>query len=375
MTPASLQTLTNSELLQALAQLVSRDRDVEADLLAHIGEVDARRLFADEGFPSMFQYCVEMLSLSEASAFQRIRAARLGRTYPVLLERVRQGEIHLAAITLLAPHLTLENHVQLLGRSRHRTKREIERFLADLSPKPDVRSAVRKLHDATAARGGSPPPGETPTLRLPNPRSQNHAPEPLGEKRFKIQFTASEALYEKLSEVQALLKHQIPDGELAEIFDRALTLLRQEARRKKFAETSRPRRSSKRKVGKRGASRHIPAEIKRAVVARDGGRCAFVSENGRRCESADLLEFHHGEPWARSRCHSIEGIELRCREHNFHATERDFGSAHMERFRRRNGESSQDSPRQERGLAPGLRGTANPEICSRGGSVPVVEPG
>ena len=181
----------------------------------------------------MFQYCVEMLRLSEASAFQRIRAARLGRTYPVLLERVRQGEIHLAAITLLAPHLTLENHVQLLDRSRHRTKREIERFLADLSPKPDVRSAVRKLYDATASRVASPPPRETPTLLLPNPRSQNHAPEPLGEKRFKIQFTASEALCEKLSEVQALLKHQIPDGRLAEIFDRALTLLREEARRKK----------------------------------------------------------------------------------------------------------------------------------------------
>ena len=61
MIPASLETLPNSELLQALAKLVSRDRNLEADLLAHLGEVDSRRLYVVEGFPSMFQYCMEML--------------------------------------------------------------------------------------------------------------------------------------------------------------------------------------------------------------------------------------------------------------------------------------------------------------------------
>ena len=160
------------------------------------------------------------------------------------------------------------------------------------------------------------------------------APEPLGRERFKIQFTASRELYEKLREAQALLRHQIPSGELAEIFNRALTLLVEDAKRRRFAQTSRPaaRRASKDGPADRGpVSRHIPAEIKRAVAARDSGRCAFVARSGRRCESRDFLEFHHEQPWARSKRHSVENIELRCRAHNHHAAVKDYGATHMER--------------------------------------------
>ena len=83
----------------------------------------------------MFQYCMEVLHFSEATAFQRIRAARLGRTYPLVLERIRRGEIHQAGLALLAAHLTPKNHVELLDRARHKSKREIEELLADRAPK------------------------------------------------------------------------------------------------------------------------------------------------------------------------------------------------------------------------------------------------
>ena len=159
-------------------------------------------------------------------------------------------------------------------------------------------------------------------------------PEPLGQDRFKVQFTATRELRDKLREAQALLRHQVPDGNLAEIFDRALTLLVREAKRRKFAATSHP--ASRRaidagNVDPTRASRHIPAEIKRAVVARDRGRCSFRSRTGRRCDALDLLEFHHKDPWARSRRHEVDRIELRCRAHNHHAAVRDFGRNHMAR--------------------------------------------
>ena len=351
MIPASLAILSNPELLEALAKLVARDRHVEAEVLAHLGEVDSRRLYAAEGFPSMFKYCTDVLHFSEAAAFQRIRAARLGRAYPVVMERIRRGEIHLAGVTLLAPHLTSENHVELLDGARYKSKRQIEVFLADRAPRPEVRSTVRKLPEARTAGVASSPHRAMPIVSPRPPRPRCPAPEPLGEKRFKIQFTAGGALCEKLREVQALLRHQIPDGELAAIFDRALTLLREETRRKKFAETSKPRVPSTETVRKKGASRHIPAEIRRAVAARDSGQCAFVSESGRRCRSANLLEYHHVEPWARSRCHSTSGIELRCHEHNQYAAERDFGVAHVARFRKQTSEPLFNSPRQESGRA------------------------
>ena len=289
-----------------------------------------------------FSYCTEVLHFSEATAFHRIRAARAARAYPLLLERIREGALHLAGANLLAPALTPENHVKLLDLARYKSKRAIEELLANRAPKPDVAARVRQLPDPRPAapvpmpseaagplleatsRGAAPSP---PRARAPSP-----APSPLGGRRFKVQFTGDQSLYNKLREAQALLRHQIPDGDLAQIFDRALTLLLLEAKRKKFAQTSSPRAGSKTARRPGAASRHIPAKIKRAVVARDGGRCAFVAPNGRRCGSGEFLEYHHLDPWARAKRHSIDRIELRCRGHNQHAALQDYGRAYMARF-------------------------------------------
>jgi hypothetical protein len=391
---ASLARLPDRDLLRALHELVARDREVEADLLAHLGEVEARQLYLEEGCASMFAYCTELLHFSEATAYHRIQAARATRAYPLLLERLRRGELHLSGVKLLAPHLTPENHVELIERSRHRSKRAIEALLADRAPKPDAPPLVRRLPKSEPAAGAPPAPARAaesettasldpcesgsshrvtelantansgtraplratpipppPATRPPSPA----APEPLGQERFKIQFTASRELCLKLREAQALLRHQIPSADLAEIFDRALTLLVEDAKRKKFAHTSRPaaRNQSRGDLSaeRKPASRHIPAEVKRAVAARDRARCAFVARSGRRCGSRDFLEFHHKEPWARSKRHSVEGIELRCRAHNHHAAVQDYGAAHMERCTRRRsqGRATANSPRGEYG--------------------------
>ena len=87
----SLEPLPDDELLRRLAELLRQSRRVEADLVAHIGEVDARRLYAREASPSMFAYCTERLHLSEAEAYLRIAAARASREHPVLLAMLPTG--------------------------------------------------------------------------------------------------------------------------------------------------------------------------------------------------------------------------------------------------------------------------------------------
>ena len=47
----SLEQLTDGELLLRLADILRQSRRNEADLVAHIGEVDARRLYAREASP------------------------------------------------------------------------------------------------------------------------------------------------------------------------------------------------------------------------------------------------------------------------------------------------------------------------------------
>ena len=338
----SLKTIADQKLLRGLDELVAKSRHSEADLLAYIAEVDHRKLYLEQGCSSMFGYCTEVLHFSEAQASHRIHAARTARAYPVVFERIRKGELHVAGLSLLAPALTPKNHEELLELARHRSKRAIEVLLADRAPKPDVPARVRQLPEPRLA-AGVPLPSEIARSapesesRIPAPpaRAASRAPSPLGGRRYKIEFTGSQALYDKLHEAKALLRHQIPNGDMVEIFDRALSLLVEDAKRKRFAQTSCPRERSKAAKKPGAASRHIPAEIKRAVFERDGGRCAFVGRNGRRCGSPDFLEFHHLDPWARARRHSVERIELRCRGHNHHAAVQDYGAAYMAQFARR----------------------------------------
>jgi HNH endonuclease len=235
-------------------------------------------------------------------------------------------EIHLSAIRLLAPHLTPENHADALREASHKSKREVEHIVARLQPQPDVTSSVRRL----------PPPRTTPASVQPRtPESQQvaiaarpavvpSAPRsevaPLAPERYKVQFTVGRETFEKLRRVQDLLRHRVPSGDPGAIFDRALTALLADLERTKLAATDRPRATR----ASSGRSRHIPAGLKRAVWARDGGQCAFVGTSGR-CTERGFLEFHHVEPYAAGGPTTVENLELRCRSHNVYEAEQYFG--------------------------------------------------
>jgi hypothetical protein len=140
-----LKDVSDDELLRRLSELLRQSRRVEADLVAHIAEVDARRLWAREAAPSMFAYCTERLHLSEPEAYLRIAVARASRRHSVLLEMLADGRLHLSGIERLAPHLTELNRETLLERAMYQTKREIEELVAELAPRPGVEASIRRL--------------------------------------------------------------------------------------------------------------------------------------------------------------------------------------------------------------------------------------
>jgi hypothetical protein len=144
--------LGDVELIAGLRRLVQSDRVLTARLLVHLGEVDARGLYREHAFDSMFSYAVAVLHMSESEAYLRIQAARLGREFPLVLDMLSKGELHLTAIKLLGPHVTRGNHAHVLAQARFKGKREIELIVAELAPKPDVPSIVRKLPERVAAR-------------------------------------------------------------------------------------------------------------------------------------------------------------------------------------------------------------------------------
>jgi hypothetical protein len=88
----------------------------------------------------MFAFCTKRFHMSEAVAARRIRAGRATCRFPCILGMVARGELHLSGIHQLAGHLTEENGEEVLRRARHRSMREVERLVAEISPKPDVTS-------------------------------------------------------------------------------------------------------------------------------------------------------------------------------------------------------------------------------------------
>ncbi len=341
---SAVAQLSNQELLARVTHLAQRERAATAALIAHLAELDARRLYLAEGCSSLFTYCTQLLHLSEHAAYGRIEAARAARKFPIILEKLAEGSVTLTAVGLLAPHLTPENHRELLDLARHKSKRQVEELVARLRPQPSVPASIRRLPTASLPPAQPPAPAEAaalPGAASPPPQSGDaHAPAapplspsappprprpgvvaPLAPERYRVQFTASAETYEKLRLAQALLRHQIPDGELGKIVDRALTALLQELAKRKCAATARPRTGR----GTAPGSRHIPAEVKRVVWLRDGGRCAFVARNGRRCTEQSFLEFHHVVPYAAGGEPTADNIQLRCRAHNGYEAERYFG--------------------------------------------------
>ncbi len=140
-----LDQVFDADLLTGTRRLVGRSNQVLADLLAHLAEVEARGIHRLRACSSLYNYCVYELRMSEDAAFRRVRAARVARRFPVIFQRVADGELHLTALTLLAPHLTDENHLELLALAKHRTKQEVLRIVRKLDPRPTVRDRIEPL--------------------------------------------------------------------------------------------------------------------------------------------------------------------------------------------------------------------------------------
>ena len=144
---------SDSELLARLWTLTHRSREVGRELLLHLAEVDRRRLYLSEACSSMFAYCTQRLGFSEGAAYRRIRVARLSRDLPLVLEYYSSGQIHLAGLVALAPHLNRSNQRELLEAATGLGKRAIEAWLAQRFADRTIRVAVVPVR----ARSVSPP--------------------------------------------------------------------------------------------------------------------------------------------------------------------------------------------------------------------------
>ena len=157
-----------------------------------------------------------------------------------------------------------------------------------------------------------------------------------GPQQYQVQFSTTEEHVQLLERAKALMARQARGKSLGELHLPAMKLLVAALEKQKFATTERPRKQSAslgqaraREPAPRQRGRRIPAEVRRAVFARDGGRCSYVDERGERCRETHGLELHHRQPFGKHGTHTVENVTLHCSAHNALAAELDFGREHI----------------------------------------------
>ena len=143
-----LSELTDDELLANTRRLVGKSNQLLAALLLHLAEVETRGVHRKRRCASLYTYCVYELRFSEDAAARRSAAARWVKQFPVLLQAVGDGELHLTGLLMIAPHLTPENQVEVLGRAKFRTKKELAKLVRELDPLPQVPDKLEPLGPA-----------------------------------------------------------------------------------------------------------------------------------------------------------------------------------------------------------------------------------
>ncbi|MDP3542551.1 MAG: hypothetical protein Q8T11_08820 [Elusimicrobiota bacterium] len=264
-----ISKLTNDEVWRRFLALAAEERVVIADLVACLAEVDSRTLVRDKDWPSLFEYCVYSLHWSESAAYRRIRAARAVRRFPVILEMLRDGRLHLEGIVILHAFIDDADFASLLLKGVGLTTKGIERLVADRRRDPPVRDSMRfvgvapapikaadrptalelisnrpldsprvdlpPLQAAVAAAAPPPVMSVEPPAAAPLAPPAAAAPPPVPvaapapvaapPKLVRIGFTADEGLHRMVLHAQQLMRHKYPDGSLEGIFRDALRLL------------------------------------------------------------------------------------------------------------------------------------------------------
>jgi 5-methylcytosine-specific restriction endonuclease McrA len=348
-----LGALGNEQLVAALFGLVRREHDLMSDLLAHLAELDERRLYLDLGYSSLFAYCTEALGFCRSSAGRRIAVARVCRKYPEAFARVARGELQLSVLSLLAQHLNRENAAALFAESSGKSCEQVEVLLAVRFPKPDVRDLIRRLPvrspfgtpDGGSAEAGSlrvaaggessvssevvgrlaaaqsagpaQPTQPAQVAQLARPELPARRLEPLSADRFGVHFTADAEFRGLLEEVRALASHRQPRGELMPLLKLALQAYRRELLKVRFGVGRKARRSGTVKACEARAARsRVEANLHEESKA-NGGANGHEEPNAHGRANSHEEPNTHGDAKAdaRANAHKEPSADARVNAH------------------------------------------------------------
>jgi 5-methylcytosine-specific restriction endonuclease McrA len=356
----TLSDLSDSALVGRLLQIRKQERSLLVELLRCLGELDRRRAVLALGFPSLFSFCTDHLGFTKAAAFRRTTAARLLARFPLVADYLVDGRLNLTTLVELRDVLEESHLVEILDRAAGRTEEQVKELVAALRPQPAPADLLRRLPSpwndssgsgpelaaASSAAVAAVPPSSAPAPAPRPPITPAARLEPIAPERHVLRVTVGPAFVADLEAAREALSHRLPGAGLEEVLHECMRVaLRDMERRRRGAGTKTSAREPP------AGSRYVPVAVRDEVWRRDGGQCAFVGSTGRRCVSRHQLELHHLDPFAMGGPSTAANLALRCRAHNRHAAEQDYGRDHIDR-KIAAGRARKDHPDAE--ILPGL---------------------
>jgi hypothetical protein len=260
----NLKQVSNADLLKNAQQHARDEKESGIKLLHHLKEIEARRLFAVQGYSTLYNYCLGELGLSEGTAGRRIQAMRLIRDLPEYLPKLEEGGVHESNLSKIQSFfnqeekkdkpLTKEAKLELLETLEGKSFRQTEQHLAGLAPETAKKDKKRAINAS-----------ET-----------------------EIRFTADKELMSKLEKLQNLLGHQLGDQKYRTLLHKLADIAL-----KKLEPRVSPTLEKNQKISE---TRYIPEKVKALVWKRDGGKCTYISPDGKRCNSEHALQYEVHRP-------------------------------------------------------------------------------
>ncbi|MEK2644273.1 HNH endonuclease [Bdellovibrio sp. BCCA] len=335
-----LSKVTNSELLVRLEKLVRTERKITHLILCHINEVEARRLYAELGFDSMFKYLTKHLGYGEDSAYRRLQAARVLKQVPTVAEKLEEGSLNLTQLTqvqkCIKQEIKLGNKVdihqttQILEEIQNKSSFETQKYLAQEFNLPI------QIHEVI---------------------------KPQQDNSVRLEITFTEDQMKTLQQAKDLLSHVLPDGNWAEL----ITLLAEKHIQKEMGKISNQRIKPPKRIieaneleksetknfnnadirelklsnhsdallGITGSltsthsflaqrkRKNLKVTLKRALLKKANQRCEYTHpQSGKKCESTYQLQIDHLIPLAVGGLDTSGNLRVLCRAHNLHAAQR-----------------------------------------------------
>ena len=144
---STVGALSDRELLRETSNLVRHERHLQGAIIDHLAEIEARGLYLERGFSSLFDYAVRELGYSDAAAARRIGVMRLCADQPDAREGLRDGSLTLSAAAELQ-----------WAFDRQRRRGSISRA-----------AAIAPVRAAGTAAQNDPAPDSAPAVPLPPP--------------------------------------------------------------------------------------------------------------------------------------------------------------------------------------------------------------